>query len=48
LRQRRSFYHERTLGYEMPKWKSFEVDDITDFTIIEALMKAHHEGLIRE
>lgn len=39
LRDRRGFYHERTLGYEMPKWKSFEVDDLTDFTIIEALMK---------
>lgn len=48
LRQRRSFYHERTLGYEMPKWKSFEVDDVTDFTIVEALMKARQEGKIPE
>ncbi|HEU4719555.1 MAG TPA: acylneuraminate cytidylyltransferase family protein, partial [Bacteroidia bacterium] len=24
----RSFYHAKTIGYEMPKWKSFEVDDI--------------------
>jgi N-acylneuraminate cytidylyltransferase/CMP-N,N'-diacetyllegionaminic acid synthase len=48
LAQRKSFYHDRTLGYEMPKWKSFEVDDITDFTIIEALMKARTEGTIPE
>jgi N-acylneuraminate cytidylyltransferase/CMP-N,N'-diacetyllegionaminic acid synthase len=48
LRERRSFYHERTLGFEMPKWKSFEVDDITDFVIIEALMRARQEGKIPE
>lgn len=48
LRTRKSFYHERTLGFEMPKWKSFEVDDITDFTIIEALMKARMDGTIPE
>ncbi|MBP6574555.1 MAG: acylneuraminate cytidylyltransferase family protein [Flavobacteriales bacterium] len=46
--ERKSFYHERTLGYEMPKWKAFEVDDITDFTIIEALLKARQEGTIPE
>jgi N-acylneuraminate cytidylyltransferase/CMP-N,N'-diacetyllegionaminic acid synthase len=40
LRQRRSFYHGRTLGHVMPKWKAFEVDDATDFILIEALMKA--------
>jgi N-acylneuraminate cytidylyltransferase/CMP-N,N'-diacetyllegionaminic acid synthase len=40
LKKRKSFYHEKTLGFEMPKYKSFEVDDIVDFKIIEALMKA--------
>lgn len=48
LEQRRSFYHDRTLGYEMPKWKSFEVDDLVDFTVIEALMTARQKGLINE
>ena len=43
LKLLKSFYHDRTLGYEMPKWKSFEVDDLTDFTIVEALMKANTE-----
>lgn len=37
--RRRTFYHEKTLPYVVPKWKSFEVDDIVDFTIIEAIMK---------
>ncbi len=46
LKKRRSFYHEKTLGYVMPKWKSFEVDDKTDFVIIEALMNAKQKGVI--
>src|SRR5690606_20571215 len=40
FRRRRSFYHDRTIGYEVSKYKSFEVDDLVDFTIIEALMEA--------
>lgn len=46
LRSRRSFYHERTMPFEIPKYKSFEVDDLTDFIIIEALMTARTKGLI--
>lgn len=46
FRNRKTYYHEHTLGYEMPKWKSFEVDDIVDFTIIEALLKARNEGIL--
>ncbi len=40
LRRRRSFYHDKTLGYEVPKYQSFEVDDIDDFIICEALYRA--------
>lgn len=46
LRKKRSFYHERTLGYEVPRWKSFEVDDMLDMVIIEAVLKAREEKLI--
>lgn len=38
LLSKKTFYHERTIGYEVPKWKSFEVDDIDDFVVIEALL----------
>jgi CMP-N,N'-diacetyllegionaminic acid synthase len=38
----KTFYHETTLGYEVPKWKALEVDDLDDFVMIEALMK--HKG----
>jgi CMP-N,N'-diacetyllegionaminic acid synthase len=40
LRTRKSFYHERTLGYEVPKYQSFEIDDMDDFIICEALHRA--------
>ena len=46
LKNRKSFYHEKSLGYVMPKWKTFEVDDQIDFIIIEALMKAKAEGYL--
>lgn len=47
LIKRETFYHEKTLGYEMPKWKSFEVDDLVDSIIIESLMNAKMKGLIK-
>jgi N-acylneuraminate cytidylyltransferase/CMP-N,N'-diacetyllegionaminic acid synthase len=34
----KGFYHNRTLPYVVPKWKSFEVDDITDFVCIESII----------
>jgi N-acylneuraminate cytidylyltransferase/CMP-N,N'-diacetyllegionaminic acid synthase len=40
FKKRRTFYHNRTLGYEMKKYQSFELDDIVDFKIIEAIMAA--------
>ncbi|CUU67841.1 acylneuraminate cytidylyltransferase family protein [Campylobacter hyointestinalis subsp. hyointestinalis] len=39
LLDRKTFYHKKTIGYEVPKYKSFEIDDIVDFIIIEALIK---------
>ena len=39
LRQRRSFYHEDTLAYEVAKWKALEIDDIEDFRMVEAIAK---------
>jgi N-acylneuraminate cytidylyltransferase/CMP-N,N'-diacetyllegionaminic acid synthase len=39
FKRNKSFYHNRTLGYEVPRWKSIEVDDLFDFIVIEALVK---------
>ena len=44
LKQKRTFYHESTLAYVVPKYKSLEVDELCDFICIEALMKAKKEG----
>jgi len=44
LWQRRTFYHELTLGYTIEKYKSFEIDEISDFICVEALMKAKMKG----
>jgi N-acylneuraminate cytidylyltransferase/CMP-N,N'-diacetyllegionaminic acid synthase len=34
-----SFYHDRTLPYVVPKWKAFEVDDMTDLICVEAILR---------
>lgn len=39
LRDRRSFYHDDTLAYEVAKWKALEIDDIEDFQMVEAIAK---------
>lgn len=43
LKDRRSFYHNDTIAYEVPKWKSIEIDDFDDFLMAEAIAK--HKGL---
>jgi N-acylneuraminate cytidylyltransferase/CMP-N,N'-diacetyllegionaminic acid synthase len=36
---KKTFYHENTIGYVVPKFKSLEIDDIEDFIMVEAIMK---------
>lgn len=47
LKKRKRFYHEKTLGFAVPKWKSYEVDELSDFILIEALLKAKLEGVLK-
>lgn len=44
LRQYHSFYHQNTVGYEVPKWKSLEIDDLDDFIMVEALLRHKTES----
>lgn len=37
--QKKTFYHKKTLTYETPKWKSFEIDDQIDLIILNSIMK---------
>lgn len=39
-----SFYHKGTQGFEMPRWKSLEIDDALDFLLVEAVMR--EKGII--
>lgn len=45
FRETRALHSTHTLGIVVEKWQSFEVDDLDDFIIIEALMKAHFDEL---
>ncbi|MFB5681586.1 cytidylyltransferase domain-containing protein [Paenibacillus terreus] len=36
--QHRTFYHERTLPFIMPKYKALEIDDWVDFICVEAIL----------
>lgn len=38
-REKKTFYHQRTLPYIVPKEKSLELDDRMDFICIEALLR---------
>ena len=38
LLDKKTFYHDNTIGYEVPKYKSLEIDDIEDFVMVEAIM----------
>lgn len=42
---KKAFYHDKTLAYIVPKWKSPEVDDMIDFVIIEAILNAKNNGI---
>lgn len=46
LRAENSFYHRRTLGYEFPKWKALEIDDVYDFVMAEAIMEKIRSGTL--
>jgi N-acylneuraminate cytidylyltransferase/CMP-N,N'-diacetyllegionaminic acid synthase len=39
LLKKKTFYHENTIGYEVPKWKSPEIDNEIDFLLAEVIMK---------
>ena len=38
-----SFYHARTLGYSVPRWKSLEVDELMDLICVEAILARRAE-----
>jgi N-acylneuraminate cytidylyltransferase/CMP-N,N'-diacetyllegionaminic acid synthase len=43
LRSEGGFVQQRTVGFEVPKWKAIEIDDEIDWIVAEAIMR--HRGL---
>lgn len=41
--KRRTFCHERTLGYPVPRWKALEIDELMDLVCVEALLARRSE-----
>lgn len=39
----KTFYHKKTIGFKMPQWQSYEIDNMTDFTIIKAIMESRRQ-----
>ena len=39
LLKNKSFYHDKTIGYEFPKYKTLEIDSMDDFIMVEAIMR---------
>ena len=46
LQKKRTFYHDRTIGYIVPRWKALEIDELCDLIVAEALLKAKKEGVL--
>ena len=36
--KKNNFYHERTMPYTVPRWKSLEIDEMLDLIMAEALL----------
>lgn len=39
LKDKRTFYHGRTIPYFVERWQNFEIDDIYDFKCVETVLK---------
>jgi len=46
--KKQTFYHNRTLAYIVPRWKSIEVDEIFDLISVEAIIKNIEKIRFRE
>ena len=45
LKNRMTFYHDNTIGYEVSKLKSLEIDDMDDLKIVDAILKCKYFDL---
>jgi CMP-N,N'-diacetyllegionaminic acid synthase len=43
--EKKTFFHESTLPYVVPRWKSLEIDELFELICAEALLQARLKGL---
>lgn len=43
--ERKTFYHDRTAGWLVPRYKAIEIDELPDYIAAEALMRAKLMGV---
>lgn len=46
IKKCKTFYQEKTLPYFIKRWQNYEIDDIYDFIVVEAILK--HKQEIRQ
>jgi len=39
LRERKTFYHDRTVPYLLERWQNYEVDDLLDLHVVETILR---------
>lgn len=47
LRENKSFYHAATAPWIVDRYKAFEIDELLDFIVVQAVMKAKLEGVLK-
>ena len=45
--ERKTFFHDLTLAYIVPRWKSLEIDELPDLICAEALLEARSKKLLK-
>ena len=46
LLKKKTFCHKNTLMYEVPKWKSLEIDDSLDLILVKTIIQNKQKNII--
>ena len=44
--KKKTFCHKNTLMYEVPKWKSLEIDDSLDLILVKTIIQNKQKNII--
>lgn len=48
LRDTKTFYHDRTIGYPIERWQNYEIDDRIDHCVVQAILEEHLKDVFPE